>query len=104
MIGRTSLVQGTMQRSMDGAQVKQHEDNQSTVNQMNANHTVQKEVQIKSETVIKKDDADFNQGSFDAKEEGKNKYYEDNKKKKKQDDNDDGVVTPKHIGSFDMKI
>jgi hypothetical protein len=104
MIGRTTAVQGIMQRSTDEAAMKHSEDSKSVVNQLNAHQLGEKEVLQKSQEVIKKDDADYNQENYDAKEKGKGEYLFTPKKKKKQNEEDDGKVIIKGTGGFDVKI
>lgn len=106
MIGRTTAINATMQRSGDGATVKHNEDNKSIVNQMNAQQMGKKEQMHKAENVVKKEDAEFNQEKYDAKEKSKNEYFLSGQKKKskKKNEENDGVVIVKHCGGFDVKI
>lgn len=105
MIGRTTAIQATMQRSDESALVRKNEENKALVNQSNAQKINEKEVQEKYENVVKKDNADYNNEKYDAKEKGKGEYLlMQKKKKKKRDDEEDGVVKIKHSGGFDVKI
>ena len=106
MIGRTVALQATMQRSGDEATVKHNEANKSLVNQMNAQNVNQKDVMRRNTEVVKKENADYNNEKFDAKEKGKGEYIiNKQKKKKKEEDEEDGRVIIKNGGAgFDMKI
>ena len=94
MIGRTTAIQGMMQRSDESALIRKNEENRPLVDQSNAQKLNEKEVQEKYENVVKKDNADYNSEKYDAKE----------KEKKQKKDEEDGVVRIKHSGGFDVKI
>lgn len=106
MIVRPVVIQGTVQNSQNMTSVKHGEDVKPMVEQANIAVSTQKEVKLKSENVIKKDDVDKGNEKFDAKEKGKNEYYSVKVKKKKQDtaNNAEGSVFVKSTGSFDVKI
>ncbi len=105
MIVRPVVLQGTVQNSQNMTSVKHGEDAKPMVQQANIAVSTQKEVQQKSENVIRKDDVDKGNEKFDAKEKGKNEYYSVKVKKKKNDVSDDeGKVVVKNKGSFDVKI
>lgn len=104
MIGRTTAIQGMMQRSDESALIRKNEENRPLVNQSNAQKLNEKEVQEKYENVVKKDNADYNNEKYDAKEKGKGEYLLLKKKKKQKKDEEDGVVRIKHSGGFDVKI
>ena len=92
-----------MQRMNDVAQIKQNELTRPDVQQNVITHEVQKEVNIRSEHVVKKDDANKSDTEHDAREKGKNEYFfTGNKNKKKSEEN--GKVTIKGNNSFDIKI
>lgn len=106
MIVRPVILQGTVQNSQNMTGIKHGEDVKPMVSQANLAASNVKEVQQKSENVLRKDDVDRHNEKFDAKEKGKNEYYSVKvKKKKNQDDNDsDGKVILKSSGNFDVKI
>lgn len=105
MIGRTVAVQGTMQRSTEEAAMKHNEDNKSVVNQMNAHQVLEKTAEQKAKDVNTKDNADYNQENYDAKEKSNGEYLLTlKKKKKKQQEEEDGRVVIKQGGGFDVKI
>lgn len=105
MIVRPVVLQGTVQNSQNMTSVKHGEDAKPMVQQANIAVSTQKEVQQKSENVIRKDDVDKGNEKFDAKEKGKNEYYSVKVKKKKNDvSGDEGKVVVKNKGSFDVKI
>ena len=105
MIVRPVVIQGTVQNSQNMTSVKHGEDTKPMVQQANIAVSTQKEVQQKSENVIRKDDVEKDNEKFDAKEKGKNEYYSVKVKKKKNDiPDDEGKVVVKNKGSFDVKI
>lgn len=106
MIVRPVVIQGTVQNSQNMTSVKHGENAKPMVEQANIAVSTQKEVKLKAENVIKKDDVDKGNEKFDAKEKGKNEYYSVKVKKKKQDmsSNTEGSVMVKGVGSFDVKI
>lgn len=95
-----------MQRSDESAIIRKNEENRALVNQSNAQRVNEKEVQERYENVVKKDNADYNEGKYDAKEKGRGEYMALKKKKKKRSEADDGdgVVKIKHSSGFDVKI
>lgn len=108
MIGRVVQLNATVQRSGDEAAIKHNEVNKSMVNQMNASSINQKEVMRKNTEVVKKDNADYNNQKYDAKEKGKGEYFINKKKNqnnKNQEEEEDGkVIIKSGGGGFDMKI
>lgn len=106
MIGRVTALNGTMQRSGDEAIARQAEQNKSILNQAQAQQTVQKGQMQKVQTVNKKEDVEYNQEKYDAKEKGKGEYFSNKKKKKeeKASEEEDGKVIIKSTGNFDIKI
>lgn len=106
MIVRPVVIQGTVQNSQNMTSVKHGENAKPMVEQANIAVSTQKEVQQKSENVIRKDDVDKGNEKFDAKEKGKNEYYSVKVKKKKKNlgDNNESSVIVKSTGSFDVKI
>lgn len=106
MIIKPAMMQATVQRTQDMTGIKHQEDNKAYMAQANAQTTVKKEVEHKLQDVRKKDNADYNQQKYDAKEKGKNEYFS---QKKKGEDNgasedEDGKVILKKRATFDMKV
>ena len=68
--------------------------------------STQKEVQQKSENVIRKENINKEQQKFDAKEKGSNEYVsvKVKKKVKQEEDGIDEKVLVKSQGGFDIKI
>ena len=105
MIVRPVVMQGTVLNSQNMTSIKHGEDVKPAVEQANIAATNQKEVQQKSENVIRKDGVDKNNEKFDAKEKGKNEYYSVKvKKKKKENIQSEEKVLLKSSGMFDIKI
>lgn len=106
MIVRPVVMQGTVQNSQNMTSMKHAENIKPAVEQANIAATSQKEVQKKSENVIRKNDVDKGNQKFDAKEKGKNEYYSVKVKKKKNQSisDDDEKVILKSSGMFDVKI
>lgn len=106
MIVRPVVMQGTVQNSQNMTSMKHAENTKPAVEQANIAVTSQKEVQQKSENVIRKNDVDKGNEKFDAKEKGKNEYYSVKVKKKKNQSisEDDEKVILKSSGMFDVKI
>lgn len=92
-----------MQRMGDVAQIKHHEVTRPEAQQTVITQDIQKNVQIKSEQIQKKEDADKSDTKHDAREKGKNSYFASEQKGKKKKE-EQGKVTIKGNASFDMKI
>lgn len=95
------------QSSAPVAAIQQNTEAQSTLNTLHAESEVKKEEQQIKETVVQKDEAVFYEQTYDAKEEGKNKYSNIYSKKKKKNNNDDEQSkTDSEINriNFDIKI
>ena len=106
MIVKPVLLQATVQSSQNVTSLKHGENVKPAVEQANITVSNQKEVQQKSENVIKKDDVDNRQEKFDAKEKSKNEYYSVKVKKKKvqKSEQEKDQVILKSSGMFDVKI
>lgn len=77
-------MQMLLPRTESVGSVQQHE-NQSVVNaNLNAANAVEKEVRMNSETVVHKEDSDFEQYKYDAREEGKGTYSKPGKDKRRK--------------------
>lgn len=100
-------MQGVVQRNQDVAGLKSNQDNKGNVDQTNIYGNHIKELQQKQESVIKKDDADYNEHKYDAKEKSKNEYEggkNGKHKKKREKEDEDGNVSIKKRAAFDVKI
>ncbi len=102
-IGTLGII--SMQRSTDVAAMSPSDSTRAMQQQSVAQTAVEKNSLVKSENVIKKDNADMTDSKFDAKEKGQNEYVMllDKKKKKEKED---GKVTVKSKGhsSFDVSV
>lgn len=100
-------MQGMVQRSQDITGYKANEDNKPNVDQTNIFGNHLKELQQKQESVVKKQNADYNEQKYDAKEKGKNQYEGDkhgHREKQKREEEDDGTVAIKKKAAFDVRI
>lgn len=100
-------MQGMVQRSQDVTTLKTQEDGKANLDQSNLFSNHMKELQHKQENVIKKEDVEYHQEKYDAKEKSKNEYEKDRQKKKNKkskEEKDDGVVAIKEKKSFDVSI
>lgn len=111
MIVKPVIIQGTVQNSQNATNVKHAENIKPAVEQANLAATTQKEVKMKSENVIRKDNINKEQKKFDAKEKGSNEYVKVKVKEKKrvddegeQKDQNKVQVKVKSKSGFDMKI
>ena len=103
---RPVVMQGMVQRSQDVTGYKVNQDNKANVDQTNifGNHV--KELQQKQENVVKKENADYEQQKYDAKEKGKNEYNGENRghHNRKKEEEEDGKVAVKKKAAFDGRI
>lgn len=103
----------TVPRTQDGTQLQHQENMRSTTEHLMANEKMEKEVRQTEQTVIKKQDADFAEYQYDAKNKGNNEY-QDNRKKKEQKQNEeetsdksetkDSKDKPKRVVSIDITL
>ena len=78
-------MQMLLPRTESVGNMQQHE-NQSVVNaNLNAANQVEKEQRQNRESVIKKEDAEFDEYQYDAREEGKGNYSNPRRNRKKKD-------------------
>ena len=97
-------MQGMVQRSQDVTSIKANQDNKSNVDQTNIFVGHQKELQQKQENVIKKENVDYNDQKYDAKEKGKNEYESNQQNQRKKNEEEDGKVVLKKNTAFDVRI
>lgn len=106
MIVRPVVLQGTVQNSQNVTGMKHAENIKPSVEQANIAATTQKEIQHKSENVIRKENVNKEQQKFDAKEKGSNEYVKVKVKKKAKAvtvDEEEKVIVKNQSG-FDIKI
>lgn len=97
-------ITGTVNRATDIYQMRnQHENKMYADTSVNLSN-VQKNVDDKSNKVVKSDNADMFNHKFDAKEKGKNQYFNNRNTKNKDDEESDGKVIVKKTKGFDMSI
>lgn len=94
----------TMTRSQDYTVIKQNEDNKGAVTQMNLGHQEKKEVRQRSSQVVQKEEAQWHQRKFDAKDQGDNQYAGDGGKYRQNGKKAERVVVKGQQGGFDVKI
>lgn len=107
-------LQMTVPMTNDMAQIQNQENTRANTEHMNFANANEKQAQMKHETVIQKDSADFAEYLYDAKEKGNNEYSGNGGKKrrsaKKQDEDEDDKVTKgkkekkKHVVEIDIKL
>ena len=107
MIVRPVVLQGTVQNSQNVTGMKHAENIRPSVEQANIAATTQKEIQHKSENVIRKENINKEQQKFDAKEKGSNEYVSVKVKKKVKtiasEEQEEKVIVKSQSG-FDIKI
>lgn len=97
-------ITGSVNRTTDMYQMRnQHENKMFADTSVNLSN-VQKNVDDKSNKVVKSDNADMFNHKFDAKEKGKNQYFNNRNTNKKDEEESDGIVVVKHSGGFDMTV
>ena len=90
----------TMTRSQDFTTIKQNEDNRAAMTQMNMSQQEDKTIRQRSQQVVQKEETQWHQRKFDAKEKGDNQYDGDGGKKRRQTDQ----VVVKGQQGFDVKV
>lgn len=94
---------GTVQRTQDVSTIKQNEDQKPVHDQSNFQQKVQKNTEHLTHEVSNKDNADYSQQKYDAKEKGKNQYSRQDQKRQKKEKEPKEKVILKNKG-FDIKI
>lgn len=95
---------GLVQRSHEVSNAKQNEDNKPFVDQRNIQHTFEKDVERASKEVISKQEANYHQTKYDAKEKGRGQEYTKQDQKRKKKEKEDKVVKKENNLRFDIKI
>ncbi len=93
---------GTIARAQDFTTIKHNEDQKGLIDQSNFQQQFRKEVNERPHQVNRKEDMEFSNRKFDAKEKGDNQYAGDGGKNRRQAQ--DGRVVVKGQRSFDIKI
>lgn len=95
---------GLVQRSNEVSNLKQNEDNKPMFEQQNIANVVEKDVQKASKEVINKQNADYHQTNYDAKDEGRGQKYKNSDSKKGNKNNKDRITKKGEPSHFDIKI
>jgi len=95
----------TMTRSQDFTVIKQNEDNKGALTQMNLVRQEDKEVKQRSQQVVQKEETQWHQRKFDAKDQGDNQYAGDGGRYRKNGKQVEQVIVKTgQQGGFDVKI
>lgn len=110
-------LQMTVPMTNDMAQIQNQENTRANTEHMQFANANEKQAQVKHETVIQKDSADFAEYRYDAKEKGNNEYSGNGGKKrkapkeKKEDEEDEDAkvkhgkkMKKKHVVEIDIKL
>lgn len=90
----------TMTRTQDFTAIKQNEDNKAAMTQMTMGQQEDKAIKQRSQKVVQKEETQWHQRKFDAKEKGDNQYSGDGGKKRRET----GQVVVKGQQGFDVKV
>lgn len=94
----------TMTRSQDFTVIKQNEDNKGAMIQMALGNKEDKELKLRSQQVVQKEETQWHQRKFDAKDQGDNQYAGDGGRYRKNGKQIEQVVVKGQQGGFDIKI
>lgn len=99
-------ITGSVNRANDMYLMRNQHENKMFVDNSQLLNNVNKNVNDKHTKVVQSDNADMFEQKFDAKDEGKNKYFDNRKKNsdKKEEENSDGNVVVKKRRGFDMSV
>ena len=95
---------GIISRTQDITPIKRNQDIKPMVDQNNYQNEFNKEINHNLKQVHEANDSDKNEDIYDAREEGKNKYYNPKQKNKKKNGKDSDKVTMKSQSHLDIKI
>lgn len=98
----SNLQIATITRTQDFTAIKQNEDNKGLIQQANMGQELKKEIEHRAQEVHKRDNSDWHNKKFDAKEKGSNEYSGNGGSKRRQMSKEQVVV--KQRQGFDMKI
>ncbi len=94
---------GMMQRSQDVSAMKQNADQHPVVQQENIQIAFHRKTEGMVKTVTNPNQKQNSEGHFDAKEEGKNKYFSTRKKNEKTEQKNQVIEKNKKFG-FDVTV
>lgn len=99
-------MQGQITRAQDFTSIKHNEDTKGMVEQANFGQQMTKQVEKQVKRVNKKDQPEYHERKFDAKDKGSNEYRGDGGKsrKKKPGQNPDGKVLMKKADHIDFSV
>ena len=99
-------IQGQITRAHDMTTYKHHEDTKGMVEQSNVGVQFSKHVENQLAKVNRREQAEYQNKKFDAKEKGSNEYNGDGGRRKKKENKKetDGKVILKGIGNFDISL
>lgn len=92
-----------MQQTNEVAQIKHNENTRPEAQQTVITREFHKELNVRLEQVVHKENADKSNTEHDAREKSKNQYFASGNKNSKKSE-EKGKVTIKSNSSFDMKI
>ena len=92
----------TIARSQDFTAIKHNEDNRAAMMQLTAARQEDKEQKLRAGQVLHKEEANWHQKKFDAKEKGDNEYNGDGGKRRSAKQGN--IVVNKGQQGFDVKI
>ena len=97
---------GTIARTQDYSVIRQNEDQQSIIDQGHFQNQLDKQLNAKPHQVNERDNADYHNRKFDAKEKGSNNYSGNGGKNREQKEKEQVPEKSfiKGMGSFDVKI
>lgn len=95
---------GMLQRSQDVSSVKQQQDQRPVVEQQQIGHREEEKISQRMRQVNQADKKNEMQSKYDARDEGKNKYFFNGKQGKKKKEEADKVVRKEPSSGFDIKI
>lgn len=94
---------GMMQRSQDVSTIKHNAEQRTIVQQENIQVSFERRTENIVKTVVESQHKENPEGHFDAKEEGKNKYFSNRKKNEKSELKDQVIEKRKSFG-FDVTV
>jgi len=94
---------GMMQRSQDVSNLKHNEEQRPIIQQENIQTSFERRTQNVVKTVTHSEEKQDANGHFDAKEEGRNKYFF-NRKKGNKAESKDQVVKKNSTSGFDVTV
>lgn len=98
-------IQGQITRAQDFTSIKHNEDTRGAVEQANVSNQFSKQVENQVTRVNRRDQPEYYNKKFDAKDKGSNEYSGDGggrRGKKKEEKEPDGKVLIKGVGNFDI--